>query len=259
MQLEYRGTTYRHPLWCKEAFLRDIKQCRNVKKVCSFYADERTGWRGYYADYWRWKKQDPVFEKEVIQYIVTTGSGRKRLDNGDKGWQIGYCKELDATNGNYGKAAAVTPYSVREIYEFLSPMSSQYDDTFAKMVDEVFLRKAGDIQEKFLGLMGDENYKDIDTSKITQQKSWVYLRGLEKMDPGRWGRKSETKVTGEIRHLHLQDRAMSPEDRLARLWEEQQRFFESRRQEIAAVPQLPAPREREEIVVAEVVEEKVDA
>jgi len=211
-----------------------------VKKVCSLYADERTGWRGYYADYWRWKRADPTFASVVSAYIDKKGKvGRPRLDGGDKSWQEDYCLELSRTNGNYLKASAKTPYSVRQIAEFCDQYSTTYDEKFAKMVEEVFLTKAGEVQEKFLGLLDDSNFMDQTSSKITHDKAWVFLRALEKLDSGRWGRKSELNVKGRIDHRHTQDRIAGSSEIIDRLWSDQMKFFEARRAEMVALPPHP--------------------
>ena len=77
-----------------------------------------------------------MFASKAAQYVAKRGNvGRKRLDKGDKSWQEKYCERLSDTNGNYKKAAEVTPYSVREIAEFCDPFATSYDQAFAKMVE----------------------------------------------------------------------------------------------------------------------------
>ena len=173
---------------------------------------------------------------KALQTSHEGAGGRPRLDKGDDSWKQKFYEAYLKCNGNYGKAAAVTPYSVRQIREFLSPGSSSYDEDFFKEVDALDLTLAGDVQESFIGLLSDErNWEKLETAKIAQTKGWVQSKILSALD-AKWGRRSEVVVKGQVEHKHSVD--YKPREQvLAELDDDRKKFFARMRDERKALPQ----------------------
>lgn len=173
----------------------------------------------------------------MIRELSTTHErkgGRPRKDGGDKGWVAAYCRAYLETNGNYGKAAKATPYSVRQIQEFLDPNASSYDPEFAQEVKALDFILAGELQEKFIGLTDESNFVDFDTAKITQTKGWVLSKALAALD-AKWGRRSEVTVKGDVTHHHRLE-AKPRTEILAELEADRRRYFNSVQAQQKALP-----------------------
>ena len=249
MQLSVNESLIRPPLWSKERFVTDLKQNGGkVRAACRTNSDESTSWRALYNDVWKWRRLDKEFDKEVSALVTRTAAeGRPPLDGGDTSWYIDYCTALRNFNGNWRKAAEASPYSIRQINEFLDPSSSSFRKEFYDLVSEIFLEVAGDLQEMFFSLREEHNWESFEAVKIAQQKAWVALKGLEKLDASRWGRKAEINVSGSVQHIHKNE-PMDKQALLASLWEERNLFFakkeqlrlESMRQEAEAMPVIEA-------------------
>jgi len=256
VRLKSAGKAKRHPLWSQEQFLADLAKYKAIKKVCEIYADEATGWRGYYADVWRWRKKDPEYDAKVTAILADEGTarpenGRPRNDAGDKSWQADYCVALVQHKLALDKAAAETPYTVRQIQEFQDPVCSSYDEQFARMVEEAELIVSSRSRSALVGLQGDENWEDFERSKISQAKAWFHFKMTEKLEPKKFGRR-QVEVTGTIDHRH-QHRYLEKGERLAMLEDDRNRFIQSR-----TIPkELPAGNEPEavEILDAELVQD----
>lgn len=225
-------------MWCQSQFLEDLQKYGSIKAVCNLYADEKTGWRGYYTDVLQWRKNDGRFNDSVLEVLALSnvtqfpGPGRDRKDLGNLEWQQEYCDTLYQHDGNRAKAAEVTPYSLKTIIDMLDKDSTSYDKEFHDMVAGVEARIASELEEMFLKLRHDHNYDTFENSKIAQTKGWVALKGLERMDPKRWGRQSELKISGRLDHVHKTDSKLSKGEVLNQLWEEQKLFLERRRSQL---------------------------
>jgi len=243
-------------MWCQTQFLEDLRKYHTIKAVCELYADETTGWRGYYTDVLQWRKSDKRFNQQVLDILSMSnltqfpGPGRNRKDNGDVEWQIDYCNALYQHDGNRAKAAEATPYALKTIVDMLDKDSTSYDESFHGRVKEIEARIASELEEMFLKLRHDHNFDTFENAKITQTKAWVALKGLEKMDPKRWGRRSELEISGKLDHIHKEDRKLSRGEVLNQLWEEQKLFLDKRRQ------QLGLPSGESLTIDAEVIAEK---
>jgi len=209
----------------------DLRRFRVIKKVCQIYADEESGWRAYYTDQWQWRKKDPEFDEEVKAILLEGGvdhsnSGRPRKDGGDKSWQQEFCDALIEHDWNFQKAAAVTPYTARQLMEFQDPATSSYDDEFAKMVEAAELVIASKAREIIVGEgLNPASYADFETAKITQTKLWAALKAQERLEK-KYGRR-HLEITGNVQHQH-QHRLMPREERLSLLWEDRKAFMEGR-------------------------------
>ena len=257
MRLKSAGKAKRHPLWSQEQFLADLAKYKAIKKVCEIYADEATGWRGYYADVWRWRKKDPEYDAKVAAILADEGTarpenGRPRNDAGDKSWQVTYCEALVKHRLALDKAAAETPYTVRQIQEFQDSACSSYDEPFTKMVEEAELIIASRAREVFAGLLDPEGYVDLDTAKITQTKGWVATKMLEKLEPKKFGRR-QVEVTGTIDHRH-QHRLMGKTERLL-LLDDDRKMFEKRQKELVSGEREASNKSDDSVIDVEVVGE----
>lgn len=231
MRLKSAGKAKRHPLWSKEQFLEDLRKYRTIKKVCEIYADKEAGWQAYNSDQWRWRKADPELDAEVKAILAGEGTdrpdnGRPRNDKGDKSWQEDYCRALIENRLALDRAAAVTPYSVRQIEDFIDPVCSSYDENFAKMVREAELTISSRSREALVSLQDESSWEDFETSKISQSKAWFHFKMAEKLEPTKFGRR-QVEVTGTIDHRH-QHRLMPKEERLALLDEDRVKYIKSK-------------------------------
>lgn len=237
--------------------------------MCKIHADDlasisdsKLTWRGLYNDVWRWRKLNKSFDAQVRELIVQDkGGGRPPKDGGDTSWEDLFCEEFYKTNGNLGSASDVTPYSIRQLMEFLDENSTSYRKSFADKFAEVKFRIVGELQSLFLEQRLNSSYANLEQANIAAKKAWVSMKGLEKLHPALWGRKSELNVQGSIKHLHGAQRMLPPEERLAQLWDEQKQFFERRREEAlqlvdgrAAKLEPLAPVKEEQIIDAEVID-----
>lgn len=269
MQKEFKGTTPRPPRWDKSTFLDDLKEYRSIKDVCQAHVNElelssgekTITWRGLYNDVWRWRKEDSLFDEKVASMSLQKSGGRPPKDGGDESWQDDFCETFYNTSGDIGKAAEVTPYSIRQLMEFLDQGSTSYRKDFHDRFMEVKLRIVGELQSLFLSQRLDKAYETESSANIAQRKAWISLKGLEKLYPTLWGRKSELNVQGRIDHVHGTQRALPPEERLSLLWAERQEFFERRKTEALQLVEGQtikreelSVKEKEEIVDAEVIE-----
>jgi len=254
-------------MWGKKQFLEDLKKYRSAKDVCRIHAEDLASisestltWRGLYNDVWRWRKVDKAFDAEVRRLIVPRTGGRPPKDGGDHSWEDKFCEEFYRTSGNLGAAADVTPYSISQIMEFLNENSTSYRKEFAEKFSEVKFRIVGELQSLFLEQRKLDSYSTLEQANIAAKKAWVSLKGLEKLHPALWGKKSELNVQGSIKHLHGAQRLLPPEERLAQLWDEQKQFFERRREEALQLADgrhntvtAQLPQQEEIILEAEVV------
>ena len=233
-------------MWCQSQFLEDLHKYKTIKAVCEIYANDQTGWRGYYTDVLQWRKNDRKFNEDVIKALSMSnvtqfpGPGRNRIDQGDKSWQKDFCDALYQHDGNRFKAAEATPYSMKTILDMLDVDSTSYDKEFVNMVKEVEAKISSELEEMFLKLRHDHNFDTFENAKIAQTKGWVALKGLEKLDPKRWGRRSELEISGRLDHVHREDRKLSRGEVLNQLWEEQKIFLEKRRTQLG-LPSGAAP------------------
>ena len=231
----------RHPLWGKEYALDEIRKFGSPVQVCKMHASPETcGWRGYYADLWRWKRSDPGFAKayEAIVGDDNTG-GRPRLDEEDSSWKEEYCRILLERAGNEDAARRLSgcPLSIRQLRERLSPASTTYDDAFAEKVSDVWAQILGEHQEAAFGSArefvdlkneSDDRMRGVKIKEI-EAKTRSSLRVMEKVDPERYG--NRLNVKGGIEHRHtLEQRFLPKEERLALLWEDRKRFEQERKQ-----------------------------
>ena len=252
------GKSPRHPLWSKDRFLEDLRKYGSIKAVCEIYAPEK-GWRAYYADVWRWRKDSDEFDAAVGEVLLSLGtnrpnSGRPRNDEGDKSWQDTYCKALVSNKLALDKSAALTPYSVRQIQDFLDPVCSSYDENFAKMVEAAELVFASRAREMLVDSLSPEAYADFETSKTTQAKVWVATKALTALEPKKFG-KRQIEVSGTINHAH-QHRLLPPGERMAMLIEDRQKFMLARCEDVKSLSpgeNLVLAIDKEEILEAEVV------
>lgn len=236
----------------------DLRKYRVIKKVCEIYADKTAGWQAYYSDQWRWRKADPDLNAEV-ESILKSGNldrpnnSRPRNDEGDKSWQADYCKALIDHKMALDKAASVTPYSIRQIEDFLDPVCSSYDEEFTKMVKESELTFSSRAREMLVDSLSPDAYETFEASKSTQTKVWVATKVLEKLEPKKFGRK-QIEVTGTIDHRH-QHRLMPRDQKFAMLQEDRRLFLERRKKEILRLNPLNQNESEEPPIEAEVVEE----
>ena len=255
MRTKSAGKAARPRLWGDpEYFLEDLQKHRSIKKVCEMYANEDTSWRSLYADTWRWRKADPELDAKVKAILEEEGSsrenaGRPRNDGGDKSWQRDYVDALREFNLNLVKAAECSPYSVRQIEDFLDSNTSSFDPDFAAMVKEAYLHFASIATEQMVAALDDEAWSSFEQAKITQGRLWAAHKALEKLDSRRYGRKVE--VSGTIDHRH-QHRLMPHNEKLGLLWQDRKEFIERRRQ---AVLESSAVAEEPEAVDVEVISE----
>ena len=124
------------------------------------------------------------------------------------------------------KAAAVTPYSVRQIEDFLDPVCSSYDENFAKMVREAELIISSRSRSALVALQDDSQWADFETSKISQSKAWFHFKMTERLEPSKFGRR-QVEVTGKIDHTH-NHRYLPREERIGMLDDDRKRFIASR-------------------------------
>jgi len=264
MQLHYEGGGYRHPLWNKSRFVEELRRLRSIRTVCNFYANEQTGWRGYYGDVWRWRKAQPEFDNLVKSLVKKKGAGG-RPKKQDDGWKERYIEEYKRTRGDYGAAAVAAGYSVRQIREYTDPFSSTFDEEFTRELRAIEEEMAGIVQSKFMSLTDDRNFvnedgePDLNAAKVAQTKGWVYLKALERMDPERWGRKSRVTLEGKVEHRHNHLLPESTQKLLATIVEEKKKLdqarLEARREQMA----LLRSGNEEDMIDAEVVEEDARA
>lgn len=256
MKITSNTTANRHPLWDKERIKEDLSSLSHTGliKLCKQYGGE-DHWRTYYNDVWKWKQLDTEFAAILSEFLERNSpgmsqprSGRPRSDNGDKSWQDEYCIALATHNLNRQKAARATPYSFEMIYQMLDPEYSSYDPEFAKKVKAIELEISSRAEEMAVLALNEENYRDIETAKITQTKVWVATKVLEKLDPKRWGKQIEMTHKGTINHRH-QLAGGSKGELFARLKEEQDAFLAERLQR-----SLPPS---QEVIEVEIVDEPV--
>lgn len=247
----------RHRLWSKSQFLQDLEKHGEIKKVCEIYAFD-SKWRANYTDVRQWRKEDPEFDAKVLSIISQFGNdrtqnGRPRKDENDKSWQVDYCEALVSGKLSLEAAASATPYSIRQIQEFLNPNYTSYDEEFAKMVEEAELRVSSKARVIMAEGLEPEAYADFETAKITQTKLWAAHKALEKLEPKRFGRKVEVSGTVQYQHQH---RLMAPNDRIAMLLEDRQKFMEAKRKQMLLAsgdrPEMSAS--GEDVLDAEVIE-----
>ena len=258
MRLKSAGKAKRHPLWSQEQFLSDLRKYRSIKKVCELYADETSKWRAYYSDQWRWRKSDPNLDSEVRTILEAEKTdrpenGRPRNDGGDKSWQDNFCEYLISQNWSFEKAASNTPYTTRQIVEFLDSACSSYDQDFARKVEGAEMVLASRAREIIVGEgLDQESYSSFDKAKITQAKLWNAHKALEKLEK-RFS-KRQLEVTGTIDHRH-QVRKLPVEDQFAMLIDDRKRFLKQKSSEVA---QLPSG-ERIELDIEEIEAEIVES
>lgn len=217
------------------------------------WSNEEVGWKGLYLDVKRWMDADGKFSERVMSLVKRRGSGRGRLDEGDKGWQDAFCEAFFKHNGNKEKARVESgcPYSLRRINEMLEPANSAYDKDFAEKVLEQQLRFTADFEEMAFSLRDPEAYVDTNASKIAMNKSVVATRILEKVSKATWGR--EVNFKGSVQHLHqLESRYRNPNEMIAELADSYRQFQQEKMKQIA--PGAP----QEEAIDAEVVDETPD-
>lgn len=233
------GKAARPRLWGDpEFFLEDLQKHRSIKKVCEIYANETISWRSLYADTWRWRKADPTLDAHVKAILEEEGSsrdnaGRPRNDGGDKSWQRDYTEALIEWKLNLTKAAEVTPYSVRQLEDFLDPSTSSFDPEFASMVREAYLHFASIATEQLIDTLDPAAWEDFDQAKITQGRAWNLQKIMTMLDQRRFGRRVE--VTGTVQHQH-QHRLLPPGERLSMLIEDRRKFMEARAADVKALP-----------------------
>lgn len=233
MYKQGKGTPVRNPYWSKELFLSDLEQAGNIKRVCEIYADEQKGWRAYYTDVSRWRKEDPMFDQKVKAILSVSdssqgaGPGRTPIDQGDKSWWGDFCDELYNRSGNRQAASLVTPYSFKTILDMLNPETTSYNKEFAEMVEVTEAEISAEVEEMFLDLRKPENFETFEAAKIAQTKAWYATKVLEKLDKKRYGRFIEVK--GKMTHEHSHQ-LLPPSERMFNLWEEQKKFLEKKAQ-----------------------------
>ena len=265
MQVGERGEkaqSRRHSLWSKEAFLADLAKLGTAKAVCEMYATPESSWQALQGDVWAWRQTDKRFDAQVAELMPGPKSpGRPRKDGGDTSWQEDYCAELVETSGNEHKARLKTPYSSRQISEFLDPNASSYDERFAIMVQDSWAEIAGLNQEAAFGGVkeatklaeaaesGKEAFFEI---KAVETKARMAAKALEKILPDKYG--NRVTMGGKVEHVHqLQSRYRTKAELVANFVEERERFMEHRKESL----QLPANIQtiKEEPVDVEVIEE----
>ena len=259
MRLKSAGKAPRHKLWSKDQFLSDLRKFREIGKVCEIYLLKGQKVGALRSDVWRWRKADAEYDKQVREVLAGEGTdrpnaGRPPLDGGDKAWQETYCVALVEKKLALDRAAAVTPYSVRQIEDFLDPACSSYDQEFAKMVRGAELVLASRVREGLVDLLHEDNWSDFDRSKMSQSKAWFYLKMAEKLEPSKWGRR-QLEVSGVIDHRH-QHRYLPPGEKIAMLVDDRNRFMAARMAEVKALPSgesVTAEIDKEEIYEAEVI------
>ena len=265
MYKEVKGRGHRNKFWSKKTVLEDLRHVGNLKGVCEIYADEKTGWRGYYNSLRQWRKEDAAFDKEVGIILsesdtsLQPGPGRERKDGGDLSWQDDYCRALYEFDGNRKLASAVTPYSFGQIMDFLNPETTSFDKAFAEKVKIAEAEISAEIEAMVLGLRKPENFETFEQSKISQTKAWYGLKILEKLDRMRYGRYVEMNMKADVKHQHTVQ-LLPPEQKLFNLWEEQRKHLEARRQALIEgvnpdqkLDEGPE-KEPEEVIEGEVVE-----
>lgn len=201
------------------------------------WSNDEVGWKGLYFDVKRWMAVDPKLAQRVGEIIKRRGSGRNRLDEGDKSWQDAFCEAYFKHNGNKAKARVESgcPYSLRRIEEMLQQGNPAYDKEFAEKVLEKKLEFKADFEEMALALRDPEAYVDTDASKIAMNKSVVATRILEKVAKEEWGR--ETRVHGSVTHtFQLQSRYKSRQELLAEMVEDRKRFESTRSAQVLELP-----------------------
>lgn len=238
MQKRFKGVhAKRHPLWGPSQFLADLERYHSIRKVCEIYADKECGWRGYYADYWRWKRSNAEFAMAVAKSIAKKGGrgGRPKKDGGDASWKEAYCRVLVESSGNEEKARAETPYSIRQIQEFKSKTSTSYDEEFSTMLEEAWAKIAAPNQEAAFGAIHKLNTLDVDSedsfykAKTLETIHRVAIKNIEKLDPARYGNK--LNVDGRVDHVHSQERYLPQGEIVARLMADRQAFLENRQKQ----------------------------
>lgn len=209
---------------------------------------------------------DPDFNKKVSIILDETGKNKSKgrpLKIADKDWMDDFCDSLYLNNGNRAKAAEHVGYSLRQINEMLDVGSSSYNEEFTKRVDEVISRITAELEEMLISLRNDSNFTNFNAAKIAQTKGWIALKTLEKLDPKRYGRRAELNVSGTVQHQHRLERTKTREELIADLIEDQKRFMEARKQQLAlqAGPEERASvelrSEDREVIDAEVLEVQV--
>lgn len=222
------------------------------------WSNEEVGWKGLYLDVKRWMADDK-FATTVMSLVKRRGSGRGRLDEGDKGWQDAFCEAFFRHNGNKEKARVESgcPYSLRRINEMLEPANSAYDKDFADKVLEQKLRFTADFEEMAMALRNPEEYANTDSSKIAMNKSVVATRILGQISKAEWGR--EVRFKGSMTHTHqIEGRYKTREELLAGLVEEKKRFEANRSEQVLQLTaNNPVPQEQatDDAIEAEVVED----
>lgn len=222
------------------------------------WSNGEVGWKGLYLDVKRWMNADGKFSERVMSLVKRRGSGRGRLDEGDKGWQDAFCAAFFKHNGNKEKARVESgcPYSLRRINEMLEPANSAYDKEFADKVLEQKLRFTADFEEMAFSLRDPEAYVDTNASKIAMNKSVVATRILEKVSKQTWGR--EVNFKGSMTHTHqLEGRYRTREELLAGLVEEKKKFELNRSAQVLELAANNPVQEKpeEDAIEAEVVED----
>lgn len=259
MQARFKGVhAKRHPLWGPSQFLADLERYGSVKKVCEIYAVKGCAWRGLYNDYWRWRRDDPEFAMAVDKLVKKGGKGgRPKKDGGDISWQEEYCRVLVENNGNEEKARAVTPYSSRQISEFLSKTSTSYDASFSEKVEDAWEKIGAPNQEVVFGTIHELNKLDIDKeesfykAKTLETIHRVATKTVEKWKPTKFG--NRLNVDGRVDHVHSQERYLPQGEIVARLIEDRQRFLDNR-QRMAEERLLPENAGGAEIIDVEEID-----
>lgn len=195
-------------------------------------------WRAYYNDAWRWRKEDPEFDKLCRSRMKNkNGTGGRPKIEAPEDWREKFAEAMRRHNGNRELAAKESPYSFRTILKMLNPGAMEYDEKLYEIVRETELS----ISARWEGLMNknldvfEEGLPDRDSVLAMDALTRIGEKIVQKYDPERWGKRVDLRMSGEVKHTHLLE---NKEVRLQRALEEQQKYFASKGQSVVlAIPQ----------------------
>jgi len=228
--------------WSAEWMIEHLKQVPegeifSLRAFCASQAGK--SWQVLYKDVCVWRNSNEELRNLLrSKQLHTTGAPKKgdKPENAD--WRLNFIEELLVT-GNRASSAERTPYTLRQILNFLNPKSDQYDEHFAKMVEEAEQKIAAEMESGII-----QAFRDADEPR---DKAWIARSYLERRDPSRWSKQVEMIHSGAVDHKH-QITGSVKVDLLTTLIQDQKMFM--RRDPVLA---LPAPMESMPILEAELV------
>lgn len=201
--------------WMKD-FLRKLPEGEtfSLRGFCVSQAGK--SWQVLYKDVCVWRNQDEELRtllKDSQSHTIGAPKKGDRPENAD--WRVNFCEEL-LISCNRADAAAKTPYSLRQIQNMLSPKSDQYDEHFARMVEEV--------DQKIISEMEGGIVQAFREAPEPRDRAWIARSYLERRDPTRWSKQVELIHSGEVQHKHEITGKVNV-DLLATLVEDQRLFM----------------------------------